>query len=104
MPSSDANALAAHGKKAEGTLWDQQRDELAIRILLEEGKINLCLRTLQHYKELERRADFRDTQVDVGKSFGVDLSRVIERCRTFERSLGALLRPMGPRCAPRRAP
>jgi hypothetical protein len=28
----------------------------------------------------------------VGKSFGVDLARVVERCKTFERALGAILR------------
>jgi hypothetical protein len=63
MPSNDSNAAAAQGKKSEGTLWDQQKDELAIRILLEEGKLNLCLRTLQHFKEEERKADFHDVQV-----------------------------------------
>jgi hypothetical protein len=83
-----AGAAAApqqQGKKAQGTLWDQEKDELAIRILLEEGKLNLCLRTMQNFKECERRADFADVQAAVGQSFGVELSRVVERCKTFER-------------------
>lgn len=80
-----ASAPQQQGKKAQGTLWDQEKDELAIRILLEEGKLNLCLRTLQNFKECERRADFADVQAAVGQSFGVELSRVVERCKTFER-------------------
>ncbi len=80
-----AASAPQQGKKAQGTLWDQEKDELAIRILLEEGKLNLCLRTMQNFKECERRADFAAVQAAVGQSFGVELSRVVERCKTFER-------------------
>jgi hypothetical protein len=52
--------LAQKGKKETGTLWDQEKDELAIRILLEEGKLNLALRLLNKYKVVQRSAKFDD--------------------------------------------
>eukprot|EP00455_Lapot_gusevi_P008268 TRINITY_DN1358_c0_g1_i1.p1 TRINITY_DN1358_c0_g1~~TRINITY_DN1358_c0_g1_i1.p1 ORF type:complete len:361 (-),score=93.18 TRINITY_DN1358_c0_g1_i1:117-1139(-) len=92
MPGSEGNTLRQAGKKSVGTLWDQEKDELAVRILLEEGKLNLCLRILQGYKDTEAQADFSAQLERVSRQFDVELSRVIERCRTFERSLGSLLR------------
>merc|ERR1719506_1613722 len=33
-----------------GTLWDQEQHENAIRILVEEAKVNLCVRMMDDYK------------------------------------------------------
>ena len=52
--------LAQAGKKSTGTLWDANRDELAIRILLEEGKLNLALRVLHKYKIAQRGEKWSD--------------------------------------------
>jgi len=79
----------------EGTLWEG--DQLTIRFLLEEGKLNLCLRLMAGWKQysstqpvttpewLEARA--RDLQ---GEIAGADVLRT--RLLTFEQSLGTLLR------------
>jgi hypothetical protein len=34
------------------TLWD--KDDMAVRMVLEEGKLNMCLRVLQEYKAMTR--------------------------------------------------
>ena len=38
----------------EMTLWD--KEDMAVRMVLEEGKLNMCLRVLQEYKALVRPA------------------------------------------------
>jgi hypothetical protein len=42
---------------ASGSLWDQERDEISVRVLLEEGKLNLALRILQQYMEVALNPD-----------------------------------------------
>ena len=42
-----------YGKKQSGTLWDQQHDELILRILMEEGKLNLLIRMLYKLKDMQ---------------------------------------------------
>ena len=37
------------GSKSDGTLWETE--EQALRFLLEDGKLNLCLRTLIDFKQ-----------------------------------------------------
>lgn len=37
------------GPKNDGTLWETE--EQALRFLLEDGKLNLCLRTLIEFKQ-----------------------------------------------------
>jgi len=46
------------GRKSEGTLWDQETQQNAIRVLLEEGKLNLVLRLLRNYKEAQPTEKF----------------------------------------------
>lgn len=52
LPPLETNPLMQQGKKTSGTLWDQEQDELAVRILLEEGKLNLALRILHKFKQV----------------------------------------------------
>jgi hypothetical protein len=91
LPGVDQNAVQQQGKKKQGTLWDQEKDELSVRILIEEGKLNLCLRVMQSMKESERSPTFQADMTAVSKQYDVSMSRVIERCKTFERALGSLL-------------
>jgi len=93
LPPSDQNPLLQQGKKTSGTLWDQEKDELAVRILLEEGKLNLALRILHYYKNLERETSRFESELAICcKKFNSDKSTVNERCRVFEQSLGILLK------------
>jgi len=92
LPPSDDNPLTQHGKKETGTLWDQERDELAVRILLEEGKLNLALRILHRYRQSLRDGEkFSATLKSTSEKFLSDVHTVSERCKVFEQSVGILL-------------
>lgn len=80
------------GKKAQGTLWDQEKDEIAIRVLLEEGKLNLCLRVMVNFKETQRLDEFPVLIDQASRHFDVDIVRVLERISTFEKALGTILK------------
>jgi hypothetical protein len=93
LPANEENPLAQTGKKSQGTLWDQERDELAIKILLEEGKLNLTLRILHKYKEFSRDSGKYDALVKTAVDrFKSDQVAIIERMRVFEQSVGILLK------------
>ena len=51
--NSQSTASARGSSAVVTTLWD--RDELAVRFLMEEGKLNLCLRLLSDYQEFVQR-------------------------------------------------
>jgi len=67
--------------ESEGTLWDQEQHENAIRILVEEAKVNLCVRMMTEYKKWHYKslADDKTAELD-------------RKCKQFEESLGLLLR------------
>lgn len=93
LPPSETNPLLQKGKKGTGTLWDQERDELAVRILLEEGKLNLALRILHKFKELSRNTEAYTTKLkETKEQYNSDMVTVTDRCRVFEQSLGVLLK------------
>lgn len=52
MPANE-KVLLVQGRDAEstGTLWDQASHETAIRILVEEAKVNLCIRMMSDFKQ-----------------------------------------------------
>eukprot|EP00605_Chrysophyceae_sp_TOSAG23-4_P001117 GSChrysophyteH1.ASY1.ANO1.1223.1 assembled CDS len=65
----------------DATLWDC--DELALRFLLEHGKLNLVLRNLVRYKQLQRELRRQ------GKTVKADL---ISHCLKFEQGSGITLK------------
>lgn len=38
------------GKNPKGTLWDTERGTDTLRILVEEAKVNICIRLIKDYK------------------------------------------------------
>ena len=56
--NSQSTASARSSSVVVTTLWD--RDELAVRFLMEEGKLNLCLRLLSDYQEFVQRPGLED--------------------------------------------
>ncbi|CEP00919.1 hypothetical protein PBRA_008231 [Plasmodiophora brassicae] len=80
------------GRNSKGTLWDQQKDEMAVRMLLEEGKLNLTMRLLHQYMEVSMghptfMAAVRKAAEDTGQTD----AKVTDTCRNFEISCGLLL-------------
>lgn len=92
LPPSESNPLQQQGKKSVGTLWDQEKDELAVRILLEEGKLNLALRILHKYMEFKRTPEFDKLIVSTCKTYNSPEESVRKRCNVFESGVGILLK------------
>lgn len=63
-----------------GTLWDQEQHENAIRILVEEAKVNLCVRMMDDYKRWHYSSLSEDKE-----------RRLDRKCKQFEEALGLLL-------------
>lgn len=77
-------------RKADpGTLWD--RDELTVRFLLEEGKLNLCLRLMTEYSQFTRTPTYSTTVQQVSTEMSVDKKVIENRLESFEHSMGMLL-------------
>mmetsp|Transcript_54451 Transcript_54451/g.143399 ORF Transcript_54451/g.143399 Transcript_54451/m.143399 type:complete len:326 (+) Transcript_54451:81-1058(+) len=79
-------------KDSDGTLWDQEVHENAIRILVEEAKVNLCLRMMNDFKRwqydpVEKAASF----AEVMQAYDYSQSQLEQKCHQFEEALGSLL-------------
>jgi|EP00927_Polykrikos_kofoidii_P070753 hypothetical protein len=93
MPAN-AKVSEAQGRntESEGTLWDQERNETAIRILVEEAKVNLCLRIMNEFKKWGYDSAVREAAIEKAVSSGiVAASDVEKKLQQFEESLGVLL-------------
>eukprot|EP00741_Cyanophora_paradoxa_P015784 tig00020904_g15239.t1 len=74
----------------ESTLWE--REELTVRFLLEEGKLNMCLRVLNEFKSSTRNVATRRALIDKGsRELSVPADELERRLEAFEQNLGLLL-------------
>lgn len=81
------------GRKKEGTLWDQEDDELAIAILQEEGKVNLCVTLLCEYSQVmkdEVEAYKMISQASIAT--GHDRESIGESVMLFEKGVGIIIK------------
>jgi hypothetical protein len=93
MPAN-TKVSEAFGRNAdsEGTLWDQEAHENAIRILVEEAKVNLCLRMMTEYKRWQYTPAERQRSMQEGMAMlQMNEVQLEQKCRMFEESLGVLL-------------
>jgi len=78
----------------DATLWEG--DELTVRFLLEEGKLNLCMRLMKEYKIKQAQAqagDYAAFIIKAAKSVEMtDVEAFKQRLLVFEQSLGVLLK------------
>lgn len=76
---------------AESTLWEG--DDLTVRFLLEEGKLNLCLRLMVDFKQV---CPTGGMQADIFTPFvqelGMEEALIMQRAIAFEQSLGQIIR------------
>eukprot|EP00239_Pterosperma_sp_CCMP1384_P002268 CAMPEP_0197846372 /NCGR_PEP_ID=MMETSP1438-20131217/3124_1 /TAXON_ID=1461541 /ORGANISM="Pterosperma sp., Strain CCMP1384" /LENGTH=324 /DNA_ID=CAMNT_0043457995 /DNA_START=430 /DNA_END=1404 /DNA_ORIENTATION=- len=73
-----------------GTLWD--RDELTVRFVLEEGKLNVCLRCLVEFKAYMRDNNADNELQSVCQEYHLDRKLVDQNILSFEESMGTLLK------------
>lgn len=92
-PKVDYSWSEQEGKAGEGTLWDQQVAEVAIRVLVEDAKVVACLRLLNDLKKwqydpvrhaagLEAAAKMMRTQ---------KIEDLQQKLTVFEESIGYIL-------------
>jgi len=83
----------AHGRNTDGgTLWDQEAHENAIRILVEEAKVNLCLRLINDFKKWQYDPDqVKATMTSAQTSHNYPEVHLENATLQFEESLGLLL-------------
>jgi len=93
MPNNTkVSEMQGRNVDSDGTLWDQESHENAIRILVEEAKVNLCLRMMTDYKEWQYDTVRRTTTMqDAIRSYEYNETQLEQKCRMFEESLGVLL-------------
>jgi len=98
MPANTkVSETQGRNKDSSGTLWDQEVSENAIRILVEEAKLNLCLRMINDFKQWQfpgpTRA--RDLEEAAAKLSAGDLKytpeQVDKKCSEFEEAMSFLL-------------
>merc|ERR1719150_2843064 len=89
---TDTKLVDLMGRKTDGTLWDQENDQLAVKILIEEGKINLCLRLLHEFKEMCPITPAKAASIrrEVGKK-KINDKVVMLRVDQFEKGIGIIL-------------
>lgn len=92
LPPSESNPLQQCGKKSKGTLWDQEKDELAVRIILEEGKLNLAFRILHSYMRFKRGPTFASAIKEACATYKSPEDKVKRRCDNLESGVGILLK------------
>eukprot|EP00033_Pygsuia_biforma_P000586 GCRY01000693.1.p1 GENE.GCRY01000693.1~~GCRY01000693.1.p1 ORF type:complete len:316 (-),score=56.48 GCRY01000693.1:80-1027(-) len=84
------NVTQASFNRNKSTLWE--REELAVRFLLEEGKLNLCLRSLIDFKKFQKEFLLsEDTREEVLAKANLPADEAISQCKEFEKSMGILL-------------
>ncbi|CAM9751222.1 unnamed protein product [Ectocarpus sp. 12 AP-2014] len=72
------------GKDCQKTLWEGE--EMALRYVLEDGKLNVCLRNLSEWRKFHRN------RRDGGGQAGEDGPLVLESLDSFEKGMGTVLR------------
>ena len=86
--------------KIESTLWDNVNDKdksnasinlSVVRLLLEEGKLNLLLRLLTNFKSIESRDDFKVAMESECNRNKIRMGSLMQLCTIYEQSLGILL-------------
>mmetsp|Transcript_31852 Transcript_31852/g.49533 ORF Transcript_31852/g.49533 Transcript_31852/m.49533 type:complete len:335 (+) Transcript_31852:79-1083(+) len=93
MPANTkVSETCGRNQESVGTLWDQEAHENAIRILVEEAKVNLCLRMMTEYKRWQYDRQERNRSIqDAMHAYEMTEDLVDQKCKMFEESLGVLL-------------
>lgn len=92
MPAnSKVLEIQGRNQDSEGTLWDQDARETAIRILVEEAKVSLCLRIMFDFKVWQHAAGKAECIEQARQQFDFQESHVLHKLQQFEEYLGLLL-------------
>eukprot|EP00928_Gymnodinium_smaydae_P006607 TRINITY_DN12343_c0_g1_i4.p1 TRINITY_DN12343_c0_g1~~TRINITY_DN12343_c0_g1_i4.p1 ORF type:complete len:317 (-),score=91.51 TRINITY_DN12343_c0_g1_i4:83-1033(-) len=82
---------AGRNSESEGTLWDQEAHETAIRILVEEAKVNLCLRIIHDLKRWQHSPKKEADILACAEGFKLEPRQIQAKVDAFEEFMGMLL-------------
>merc|ERR1719161_3174026 len=90
MPANlKVTETVGRNNESDGTLWDQEANENTIRVLVEEAKVNLCLRIMNDYKQWHYDPSERAQTIgQVMKQHNLTEPQLERTCLQFEESLG----------------
>lgn len=90
---ADVKTGEAQGRNVDsvGTLWDQARSENTIRILVEEAKVNLCMRMMHDFKRWQYSGEKQQSIQKLVVRLGYGEPQLEAKCNIFEQSLGLLM-------------
>jgi len=93
LPFSNNRELREQiGRKGTGTLWDQEEDELAIAILQEEGKVNLCVTLICEYSQVMKdESEVWKAISETAKRTGQNKASITESVMQFEKGIGIII-------------
>lgn len=81
-----------YGKNAVGTLWDTNKKVDTLRVLVEEAKVNICIRLLKEYRDWTS-SDIREPSIEACAKRHTRSRQDIElKLDQFEFDLGLLLK------------
>jgi len=91
MPANTkVSETCGRNQDSDGTLWDQEVHENAIRILVEEAKVNLCLRMMTDYKRWQYKPAEKARTIEEARQRMGD-TQLEQKCLMFEECMGHLL-------------
>lgn len=92
MPNTKVSEAQGRNRDSAGTLWDQEQHETAIRVLVEEAKVNLCLRIMNDYKRWSYDpAQKAATVSEAMQEFQSQEPQIEAKLAQFEECMGLLL-------------
>lgn len=92
VPNTKVSEAQGRNTESEGTLWDQEQHETAIRILVEEAKVNLCLRIMSDFKQWQYNQELREQQMaQACQDHQVTADKLEPKLLFFEENMGTLL-------------
>ena len=83
---SNVESSLSAAKNSDGTLWETE--EQALRFILEDGKLNICLRNMIEYKDHQQLQRSKKDNEGVIEELSPEL---VVKCENFEKGLGAVL-------------
>jgi hypothetical protein len=92
MPAN-TKVLDTQGRAdSEGTLWDQEHHETPIRVLVEEAKVNLCLRIIHDFKRWAHESPDKDATIaHIKQTYDFQDQHIVHKLSQFEEYMGLLL-------------
>lgn len=88
---SESKSLSM-GVNKSGTLWDTDKAQDSLRLLVENQKLNILLSLLKDLKAVTRSSDYLDHLSSCGQRIGKSSEEVAEKISHFEFDAGLLLK------------